>query len=291
MPVDTPMTNGMERTPYVTETLRVRCPGCRKLYLVQYHDIQEAKPRFECVQCHGRFWLSLPDMDLTSELTGIPLQVKEAPAAPMRARKPQSGSGAAAKTEPCPKCFKPNTLSASECSSCGVLLSKARASELAFTEPGVPPHSPQLEAAWKKVIADFNDESLHIEFMKMAERERALPYAAAQYGQMQKLMPTDEVTKRKIAEIQALADTLMPPRAGGLFATGSAQAGLANGQAAGKERFAKKPYARVWQLPLLGAAILIIAGMWIPFFRNLVGVGAAFLFLAVAMQMQFGRRS
>ena len=80
MPVETSSglgENEMERTPYVSESLRVRCPECRKLYMVQFGDIGEAKPRFECVQCRTRFWLSLPEMDLSRELTGIPLQVKE----------------------------------------------------------------------------------------------------------------------------------------------------------------------------------------------------------------------
>lgn len=269
MPVDTPLTNEMERTPYVTESLRVRCPGCRKLYLVQFADIQETKPRFECVQCRGRFWLSLPDMDLSSEITGIPLQVKEVPQATMRGQK----------TEPCPKCFKANALNVNECAHCGIMIAKARASELAFTEPSLPPHSAQLATAWKRVIADFNDESLHIEFMKMAERERALAYAAAQYGQMQKLMPTDEVTERKMKQIQALASLLAPAQDNGAVSGGGKNPKLAH-----------RPYARVWQVPLLGAAILIVVGLWVPYFRNLVGVGAAFLFLAVAFRMQFGRK-
>lgn len=270
MPVDTPLTNEMERTPYVTESLRVRCPGCRKLYMVQFGDIQETKPRFECVQCRERFWLSLPDMDLTSEIIGIPLQVKEVPQAVIRAQTVARARVPSLKTEPCPKCFKANAVNLTECAHCGVLIAKARASELAFTEPSLPPHSAGLEAAWKRVIADFNDESAHIEFMKMAERERALAYAAAQYGQMQKLMPTDEVTQRKLKQIQALASLILPVDS--------------------VSELAHRPYARVWQLPLLGAAILIIAGLWIPYFRNLVGVGAAFLFLAVGLKMQLGRK-
>ena len=274
MPVDTPMTNEMERTPYVTESLRVRCPGCRKLYLVQFADIQETKPRFECVQCRGRFWLSLPDMDLSSEITGIPLQVKEVPQANLREQANARERTPSVKTEPCPKCFKANAVNLNECAHCGVVIAKARASELAFTEPSLPPHSAQLATAWKRVIADFNDESLHIEFMKMAERERALAYAAAQYGQMQKLMPTDEVTERKMKQIQALATLIVPAEDGG----------------PGVTKLAHRPYARVWQVPLLGAAILIVVGLWVPYFRNLVGVGAAFLFLAVAFRIQFGRK-
>lgn len=248
----------MERTPYSSETFRVRCPHCRKLYLVQFHDIQEAKPRFECVQCHSRFWLSLPDMDLTNELIGLPLQVKEVPK-PLKIEKKE--------TEPCPKCFKPNAINASECAHCGVMINKAKAG-LDFLD-SIPARSGTLEGAWRKVMADYSEDQSHNDFIRTAQAERNLPYAAAQYGQMQKLMPTDEITKRRIHEVQALASTMLPPRG---------------------EKKAKRMYPRLWQIPLLGATILIIVGMYLPMFRQIVGVGAAFLFLGIAMQLQLRRR-
>jgi hypothetical protein len=228
--------------------------------LVQYADVQEAKPRFECSQCHDRFWLSLPDMDLSSELTGLPLQVKEAPTV----RKPS------VETEPCPKCFKSNPVNARECGHCGVLIAKAKAASLSFEEP-VPSHSAALKGAWQKVVDDYGDEKVHAEFIRMSERERNLPYAAAQYGQMQKLMPTDDITQKRVREIQALGDTMMPDRQGIKHAR-------------------PRMYPRLWQIPLLGAAILIVVGLTLPMFRNIVGLGAAFLFLGVAMQLQLRRK-
>jgi hypothetical protein len=248
----------MERTPYSSESFRVRCPHCRKLYLVQFHDIQEAKPRFECVQCHSRFWLSLPDVDLSSELMGIPLQVKEVP---------QKAKVQKKETEPCPKCFKPVAVNAAECGHCGIMISKAKAG-LDFAD-NIPARSGTLETAWRKVMADYSEEQAHSDFIRMAQNERNLPYAAAQYGQMQKLMPTDEVTKRRIHEVQALANTMLPPRA---------------------EKRSRPMFPRLWQIPLLGAAILIIVGMALPMFRQIVGLGAAFLFLGIAMQLQLRRR-
>src|ERR1035437_9843573 len=103
MPMDTMEEKEMkelERKPYSSESMRVRCPHCRKLYMVQFNDIKEAKPRFECVQCNHRFWVSMPDMDLSKELTGIPVQFKEAP--PQKTKK----ADPALASEPCPKCFK-----------------------------------------------------------------------------------------------------------------------------------------------------------------------------------------
>ncbi len=273
MPVDTSIDQEMERTPFSTDSFRVRCPHCRKLYIVQFADIQEAKPRFECSQCHDRFWLSMPDMDLSSELNGLPLQVKEAPLvkAPAKSsiKSPVRKPAVAVETEPCPKCFKPNLVTARECGHCGVLIAKAKAATLSFDEP-VPAHSAALKIAWNKVVDDYSDEKLHNDFVRMANAEGKIPYAAAQYGQMQKLMPTDEITRQRIREVRALAQVMVPDRAAKLDRA--------------------RMYPRLWQLPLLGAAILIIVGLTVPMFRNIVGLGAAFLFLGIAMQLQLRKR-
>jgi|GEM_PF-1483077 len=265
MPVDTFTERGtpMERTPYSADSFRVRCPHCRKLYLVQFADVQEAKPRFECSQCHDRFWLSLPDMDLSSELTGLPLQVKEAPALKVPRKDPT------AETEPCPKCFKPNAKHARECLHCGILIAKAKVASLDFVDP-LPARSPNLENAWKKVVDDYSVEQLHMDFIRTAQIERNLPYAAAQYGQMAKLMPTDEITKKRVSEIQAMAQIMVPEKQ--------------------STPHRQRMYPRLWQIPLLGAAILIIVGLALPMFRNIVGLGAAFLFLGIAMQMQLRKK-
>ncbi|MBX3022032.1 MAG: hypothetical protein KF799_10180 [Bdellovibrionales bacterium] len=268
MPVDTSAdqttksaAGEMERTPLTApETLRVRCPHCRKLYLVQFSDIQEAKPRFECVQCRTRFWMSLPEMDLTGEVMGLPLQVKETP---VKAKAP------IIKKEPCPKCFKPIEMGRNECPSCGVLVEKYR-SQMEFSEHGIPPHSSHLATLWKGLVGDYGNEGLHTEFLRVCQRERNLAYAAAQYSQMQKLMPQDEITSKRLREVQALAMTYLPPRALGTRAP--------------------RMYPRLWQIPLMAATLVIIVGMIAPVFRNMVGIGAALLFLAAALQFQMRRR-
>lgn len=235
MPVHTPddMTqndaelsvSGIPATGYTaTDSLRVRCPSCRKLYMVQFSDIKEARPRFECVQCHSRFWLSLPDMDLGNELAGIPMQVKETPSSP----RPVMAKGIVA-----------------------------------------PTHSSGLAIAWQKVVADFADDRAHDDFIRTAMRERNLAFAGFQYGQMLKLMPSDETTRKRVGEIQALGGQLMPPRP--------------------EERPPRMFSRRLLQLPLALASVMIVMGLLIPFFRNLVGVGAALLFLAIALQWQFRR--
>jgi phage FluMu protein Com len=249
--------NELERKPYSSESMRVRCPHCRKLYLVQYSDVKESKPRFECIQCHDRFWLSLPDMDIHNEMTGIPLNVKDSP---VKSRKVES---------PCPKCFKIINSGTAECPHCGVVIAKLK--ELSFQEDQMP-RSETLEQMWKKVIANYGDESVHTDFLRLAQRESNLPFAALQYGQMQKLMPGDETTDRRVNEVRALGSVLMPE----------------------PDRLAPPIGAttnRFWQLPLIASVILIGVGLFVPMLRQIVGVGAALLFLALALQIQFRRRT
>jgi hypothetical protein len=216
----------MERTPLVSqESLRVRCPDCRRLYLVQFSDIQEAKPRFECVQCRSRFWLSLPDIEVGQEVVGL---------------------------------------------HCGVATDKLKTVPPAQAQEGLPPHSSTLTALWKKLMGDYGDESSHAEFLRACQRERNLAYAAAQYNQMLSLMPTDEITHRKLKEIQALASTMLPPRT--------------------REPRVPRRLPYVWQWPLIGLTAVIIVGMLSPLFRNLVGVAALILFAGFALRVQFRRR-
>ncbi len=263
MPVET--INQLERTPLTsTESLRVRCPECRKLYLVQYADIQEVKPRFECVQCRSRFWLSLSDIDLSSEIFGIPVQIKEPP---LRAKATEHKNVAKEQVQPCPKCGHPTQSGLRECVNCGVVIEKFKAG---LQSPGaLPAHSRSLELLWKKVIAEYGDESLHNEFLRACQRERNLAYASAQYAQMQRLMPSDEITARRLKELRGLGLSVLP----------TPESGRSLGV-----------YPRLWQVPLFGATLLIIVGMVSPMFRNMVGVGAAFLFLAIAMRIQLRKR-
>lgn len=253
----------LERKPNSSETMRVRCPHCRKLYLVQFGDIKETKPRFECVQCHNRFWLAMADMDFSAEVEGLPLQVKEAPRV-----KSRESVKSAADVQPCPKCFKPIHVRASECPSCGVVISKMK--DLAFQE-GSPSHSEALGTLWRKLIADYGNEALHAEFMRLAQRERNLPFAGAQYAQMLKLMPSDETTKKRVREVQALGSSMIPD--------------------VGRVTREPRAFSRVWQVPLALATMMMLVGMFIPVFRNMVGVGAAILFVALVLQIQSRRRN
>ena len=126
---------------FTPESLRVRCPHCRKLYLVQRSDIRETRPRFECVQCRERFWLSIEEVDANQEMIGLPIQVREAP-------KPQ-------RVEPCPKCRAPIHVGVLECKTCGVVVSKWRSARLTNLSITTVPRSTQAftDLSWGSLIS------------------------------------------------------------------------------------------------------------------------------------------
>jgi hypothetical protein len=253
--------NELERKPYSSESMRVRCPQCRKLYLVQFNDVKEAKPRFECVQCRTRFWLSLPDSEPGAEMQGIPIQAKESNSKPKRIEKENTNS-----MQPCPKCFKSVHKGIQECPHCGVIIAKLK--DLSFSETTLN-HSESLSSAWKKVISNYADEEVHSDFLRIAQKERNLHFAAAQYGQMQKLMPSDETTQKRMSELKALG-SIMVPEAG--------------------NNLKKARLSRLWQVPFAASVLMMAIGLIFPVFRNMVGVGAAFFFIAKAVQFQLRRR-
>lgn len=259
MPIDS--MREMERTPISNpESLRVRCPHCRKLYLVQIQDIQESRPRFECIQCHSRFWLELAQIDFRSEVEGIPLPIRE----PLPAR-PRPKSDQAAATEPCPKCFRAVPAQSTECTHCGVVISKYKGAIEDFKESStLPAHSAKLASLWKAVIANYENRSAHDTFLLACQRDDNLAYAGAQYAQMQMLMPSDETTKSRVQQIQKLGLSLIPNGEGSLSS--------------------QRPKSRAWQLPIIVGALLIFVGLWMPTFRNMAGVGAAFLFLSYTLR-------
>lgn len=237
---------------FTSESLRVRCPHCRKLYLVQRADIRETRPRFECVQCRERFWLSVEDITGREEIVGLPLQVKESP-------KPQ-------KVEACPKCRATIAVGSLECGSCGVVISKWKAARSSKASP--IPASETLHREWQKVIDGFGSATTHDDFIASCRRDKNLPFAAQQYANLLQVLPGDEQIQQRIREIENLA--------------------LAQVAVTEKKMGLRMP--TLWQWPLIIGGLMILLGLALPLFRNMVGAGAAVIFVSLALRWQFGPR-
>lgn len=234
-----------------TETLRVRCPHCRKLYLVQRADIRETKPRFECVQCHERFWLATEEINAHQEVIGLPLQVREV-SRPL-------------KVEPCPKCRAPIAVGSLECSSCGVVISKWRT--VRSQKSGTVVASDVLQRQWQKVMDDFSHTSTHQDFILACRRDGNLAFAAQQYGSLAQVLPGDDQIRQRLSEIEALSLSEIPVT----------------------DKKFRPTMPKIWQIPLIAGSAMMLLGLVLPMFRNLMGVGAVLMFLSVTLRWQLKR--
>ena len=243
--------NKQNDVSFSSEALRVRCPHCRKLYLVQRADIRETKPRFECVQCHERFWLATEEIDASQEIVGLPIQVREV-------SKPL-------KVEPCPKCRAPIAVGSLECTSCGVVVSKWRAAR--SQKSGTVVASDVLQRQWQKVMDDFSHSNTHQDFILACRRHGNLPFAAQQYGHLAQVLPGDDQIRQRLVEIEALSLSEIPV----------------------SDKKFRPTMPKIWQVPLILGSVMMFLGLVSPMLRNLMSVGAVLMFLSVTLRWQLNR--
>lgn len=241
------------------ESLRVRCPKCTKLYMVQMRDIHETRPRFECVSCHERFWISYPECFASEEVTGLRIDQLE-----VKIRPTVAEVAPVAKIEACPKCRKPLQAGMEDCPHCGVIPAKFLGLKTASRIQG----SERLSVQWKKIIDDYENEDLHQQFIRISSMENNLAYASAQYAQLLKLIPHDERAAKMIREIEAIVSVpISQTNKVRVYAT-------------------KQKTPRWVQGVLLVGAVIVAAGIFFPVLRQLTGVGAVLIFLGAGYKLK-----
>lgn len=238
-------------------SIRVRCPDCYKLYAVELRDIQELRPRFECVVCRSQFSLSVPEhtqVSVNPELSAG-----------------ESKTKTEAKSLKCPKCEKPHSASDHECPYCGIYFAKyhSRAQAIQKKNDELKIGEKPLAEAWKKVIEDFDSEDTHREFVAKCQSMNQLTLAAEQYRNLLRAIPGDEMALKMQQAIVALteiasAEPTQPRRFGGRWLTISSI------------------------FYTVGSAVMV-TGYLLPPFRNMMGFGAAILFLTFALKISFRR--
>lgn len=238
------------------ESLRVRCPGCTTLYMVQTKDIRETKPRFECANCHEKFWISFPECTSFEEVIGLRWDHWD-----VKRKSPENDAA------DCPKCRKPLNPEAQECPHCGVIPGRYLALKTGNRIQG----SDRLGTLWRRIIDNYADESLHEEFLKASSIENNLAYASAQYAQILKLAPTDEKAVAMIKKIEALV--YVPISRNESIRIHSVRKGTAT-----------------WVYIAVAAGVVMMAmGAFFPFLRNLTGAGAVVVFLTLGYRMNLFR--
>jgi hypothetical protein len=269
--------------------LRVRCPHCYKLYSVATEEIREAKPKFECVDCHGRFWIAFPEsLEHAGGVIGFAIEAT----APAATNSLTATTSPAATTAPiiakpfsCPKCGEAYAGGDRECTRCGVIFAKFSAARenTAHTEISA---SPELRDLWEAALNDYDNQSRHQQFLGYAQIEGNLEYALSKYNLILENCPADQMAARAQAEAKALMVARLEARMPVMH--GKESKGIFSGL---QDAFANIPLRipgfRFGTLIMFLCAMVIVTGLIVPGQRNLAGVGSSILFFILALRYYF----
>ena len=243
--------------------LRVRCPHCFRMYSVNPKEIREASPKFSCVSCQTQFWLSFPECLQHPEIIGFPIKWL----------KPELDFTVESKD--CPKCHAKVEMAAKECTSCGLVFEKFRPK----AEDTGPQASTRLKDLWAAIVQEFDREELHQDFLRACQSESNISFALYRYNSMLEVQPSDRLAKRMRDSAKALLEVKVE-----MSTTRTAAARSPS------RRSVRNPLKPLIMLITFVSMALLASGFFMPEFRNLIGFGAALLFLSMAVSY-YGPRS
>ena len=269
------------------ELIKVRCPQCFKLYNVRSESIQSKKPKFKCNECQEGFSLNYPECLGMDEVIGFadsweePLDAPESPEdtkvkevleasvevkAAVEETEPTDTVHDAPQEEtlPCVKCGALNPVSFKECQKCGIIFEKYQVKK----DDPIGAKAPQkLKEIWQMVLNHYEDDDLHEEFLRQSRKANQLEFASSRYRKILEAQPNEEIAKRYINKIIALASI-------------PAEKPI-------KDEAKRKFRVPFTSLAMLLSAIVMFMGYMMPELRNLMGIGAAFLFITTAIRLIF----
>lgn len=261
--------------------LRVRCPGCNKLYEVSESDIHSSSPQFDCISCATRFGFAFPVENPASVATFVVQMTAQVEEARSFQQELEAQSFAALQQEiedksaekggnhACPKCGAINEKKNEECYSCHVIF--ARLEELPL-DPTLKAQ-PSLVRKWKNLIMNFDNQSLHEDFLKSCHQLDALRFAILKYEELKSAQGgSDEACERMIFKAHGLLQVTL------------------SSKTEGDLRFTQKPAAprQKWHKyvlwgPLTVSVLMILIGFFSLSLRNLVGSGVAVMLLTFGL--------
>lgn len=238
----------------------VRCPSCNKLYRINSKEIHSSTPHFECQACTTQFAFDYPP-----KMTGpIETRVVELP----KLEKLEAVPEAAAQQpelKACPKCLVMNPRLNTECVKCGVIF--ARLEGLPADAKAVKA-TPGLVKAWQDLLGDYGNLKKHLAFVDRCEDLQAIPFALRKYQDLKEAQPHDETANEMLHKV------LMRSMVRKTKSNPMTKAAL--------EAVEKINWRRVQKLsPLVLGGLLILYGLMSHGSRNMVGIGAALIFLTV----------
>jgi hypothetical protein len=247
--------------------LKIRCPACAKLYEVQTSDIRTEAPLFQCMSCDCRFSFDYPPSNpdlIQSFLVSTPTLEEKLSESLRHHNAEHCVDVNQADLKACPKCAALNSRRSQECYSCHVLFEKLEGLPLDKNLRA----QPSLVRKWKILIENFQNESLHEEFIRSCQHLEALRFALSKYEEIRQAQGGDPLCDEMISRIQ----TIM----------------LVGLQQQNKNQPQDSQAKLKWQKylywgPFGLSSILILMGMINLGHRNLIGVGVALAVMSAGL--------
>lgn len=247
----------------------VRCPACNKLFRIAAKEIKSSSPHFDCTACAARFTFDFPPASPYKVETRVISQKDSFQLMDSVDREEQA---AAPSLKACPKCEAVNPQMSKECLKCGVIFSRVEELPMDASMGALP----SLVKAWQDLMSDYSNMTKHVAFVDRCEDLQALPFALKKYETLKEVQPTDSMAQEMfhrvlIRNLQKKVDRISWLQKTKKFMT------LANG---------KINWPRVRKLaPFALSFALIMVGLSSPAARNMVGMGAALLFLTIGLTL------
>lgn len=244
----------------------VRCPACQKLFRIDSREIKSSVPHFDCTSCKARFGFDFPPTNVNKIETRVvqPTQV---------AQLSDSVDREALKDlRQCPKCAAYNPKTQRECMKCLALMDRVEA----VGEDQSLGAIPSLVKAWQEIMADYDNVKKHVAFVNRCEDLQALPYALKKYQTLKEVQPHDSVAQKMFHEVFIKN---IGGRAKKIPQVAQAkQVWISVSDRINWERVRKL-------FPMVLGAGFIVVGLGNAGARNLIGVGAAILFLIIGVRI------
>jgi hypothetical protein len=242
----------------------VRCPACAKLYRIDSREIHSSCPHFDCTACKTRFAFDFPPQQIHKIETRI---ISQKDVFQLDDSLDQQASKELKK---CPKCQAMNPRLMKECIKCQVLFEKVEDLPLERKLGALP----SLMKAWKDLMSDYENLRKHVAFVDRCEDLQALPFALKKYESLREAQPQDAITQQMFHRVLIRN---LKRRAGELTWVQKTRTSI-------QLASAQINWVRVRKVaPFVISALMIAIGLSNPAARNLVGIGAAIIFLTAGI--------
>jgi hypothetical protein len=253
--------------------IRMRCPGCFKLYAVDPLTIYVEKPEFDCVSCDQKFWISFPEALEHSEIVAFPIEWSEQYKGELEleqslAIEPQESLN----PELVEKISKNYSENFSEVIKDPTPEKTSGIRKVGFVDDINSELNSEfwfLEKSWDRVLNNYDDKSIHKEFILSARAKQSLDFALGKYKNFCEANSHDTIAK----EMKGYCEKLIQDFAIHKSVLGNEQKGV-------KKYFKYLP----WIVLSLSAG-LIGLGFSNEGLSDLAGFGFALIFLTGALSL------